>query len=126
MVFTVLIIAMKKDIHPTNFRSVIFKDISNGEMFLIASTIDTEKTEKWTDGKEYPLYEIEVSSTSHPFYTGDSRIMDTAGRAERFRNRAAKAKADAGKKNKKVSKTEPVAEIAPEPVVEEVETPVEA
>jgi large subunit ribosomal protein L31 len=89
---------MKKDIHPTTYRSVIFKDISNGEMFLIASTVDTEKTEKWTDGKEYPLYEIEVSSTSHPFYTGDSRIMDTAGRAERFRNRAAKAKADYKKK----------------------------
>lgn len=84
---------MKKDIHAENYRKVIFKDVSNDEQILLGSTVETEKTGKWTDGKEYPLFEVEVSSTSHPFYTGDTRIMDSAGRAEKFRRRAAKAKA---------------------------------
>lgn len=83
---------MKKGIHPENNRPVIFKDTSNGEMILTNSTVETEKTAKYTDGNEYPLYEVEISSSSHPFYTGDtSRILDTAGRAERFRKRAQKA-----------------------------------
>jgi len=82
---------MKKEIHPDNYRPVIFKDTSNGDMFLVSSCVLTEEVGKYTDGKEYPLYEIEVSSTSHPFYTGDQRIMDTAGRAERFRKRVEKS-----------------------------------
>jgi len=83
---------MKKDIHPENYRKVIFEDSSNGERFLIDSTIESDKTAKWEDGKEYPIVKIEVSSTSHPFYTGQDKRLDTAGRAEKFKSRAAKAK----------------------------------
>ena len=83
---------MKKGKHPANLRDVCFKDISNEKTLLVQSTISTAK--KITlDGIEYPLVEVEISSSSHPFYTGDSRIMDTAGRAERFKNRAQKAAA---------------------------------
>ncbi|MEX0913281.1 MAG: type B 50S ribosomal protein L31, partial [Candidatus Paceibacterota bacterium] len=89
---------MKKDIHPTNYRPVIFVDNSNGERVLVGSTVTIEGTEtdKWTDGKEYPLVRVDVSSASHPFYTGQEKVMDTAGRLEKFKARAAKA----GKKSK--------------------------
>lgn len=82
---------MKADIHPNNYRQVIFHDNSSGERFLVGSTIATEKTEKWTDGKEYPIAFVDVSSASHPFYTGQEKVMDTAGRVERFKQRASKA-----------------------------------
>jgi len=89
---------MKKEIHPENYRPVIFVDNSNGERFLLGSTINIEGTEtdKWIDGKEYPLVRVDVSSASHPFYTGQEKVMDTAGRLEKFKARAAKA----GKKTK--------------------------
>lgn len=82
---------MKKDIHPENYRMVIFHDNSSGERFLFGSTIETEHTDKWEDGQEYPLAYIDVSSASHPFYTGNEKVMDTAGRVERFKARAEKA-----------------------------------
>ncbi len=82
---------MKADIHPKNYRQVIFHDNSSGERFLTGSTIETDKTEKWTDGKEYPISFLDVSSASHPFYTGQEKVMDTAGRVERFKARAEKA-----------------------------------
>ena len=80
---------MKADIHPENYRMVIFHDNSSGERFLIGSTIETEKTDKWEDGKEYPITYVEVSSASHPFYTGTEKVMDTAGRVEKFKARQA-------------------------------------
>ncbi|MEX0931421.1 MAG: type B 50S ribosomal protein L31 [Candidatus Paceibacterota bacterium] len=83
---------MKKEIHPKNYGPVIFKDNSSGERFLICSTVKTEQKDKWTDGKEYPLYEVEISSASHPFYTGTDKVIDTAGRVEKFKARAAAAK----------------------------------
>ncbi len=83
---------MKKDIHPENYRMVIFHDNSNGARFLIGSTIETDKTDKWEDGQEYPIVYVDVSSTSHPFYTGQEKVMDTAGRVERFKARASKAR----------------------------------
>ena len=70
---------------------VIFHDNSSGERMLIGSTIETSATDKWTDGKEYPLASVDVSSASHPFYTGQEKIMDTAGRVDRFKQRMAKA-----------------------------------
>lgn len=88
---------MKKEIHPENYRMVIFHDNSSGERFLVGSTIETEKSDTWTDGKEYPLAFVDVSSASHPFYTGNEKVMDTAGRVERFKARAEKA----GKRSKK-------------------------
>lgn len=81
---------MKADIHADNYRKVIFKDESSGEMFLVYSSVSTEKTEKWSDGNEYDLYETEISSASHPFYTGKETSLDRAGRAEKFRARMAK------------------------------------
>ncbi len=83
---------MKKDIHPNNYRLVIFEDSSCGERFLIGSTIPSNETDKWEDGQEYPLVKVDVSSASHPFYTGNEKVMDTAGRVERFKARVAKAK----------------------------------
>jgi large subunit ribosomal protein L31 len=83
---------MKKDTHPANHRPVIFEDSSSGARFLIHSTVETEATGKWEDGKEYPLMQIEISSASHPFYTGHAKTMDTTGRIEKFRARAAAAK----------------------------------
>jgi len=81
---------MKADIHPKNYRLVIFHDNSSGERFLVGSTIKATATEKWTDGKEYPIAFVDVSSASHPFYTGQEKVMDTAGRVERFKARASK------------------------------------
>ena len=83
---------MKKDIHPADYRQVIFEDVTSGKRFLIGSTIATEKTDKWDDKKEYPLVQIEISSASHPFYTGQSKTIDTAGRVEKFKTRLSKAK----------------------------------
>lgn len=74
---------MKQDIHP-DYNFVVFEDQSSGERFLTKSTMTTDETTKWDDGKEYPIIKIEVSSSSHPFYTGKSLFIDTAGRVEKF------------------------------------------
>ena len=74
---------MKKDIHP-NYRYVVFQDQSANFAFLTRSTIETRETIKWEDGKEYPLYKVDISSASHPFYTGKQKIVDSEGRVERF------------------------------------------
>lgn len=80
---------MKKDIHPS-YRDVVFHDTSSEFKFLTKSTIETSETTEWTDGKTYPLYKVEVSSESHPFYTGKKMLLDTAGRVEKFNKRYAK------------------------------------
>ena len=91
---------MKKDIHPENYRKVAFEDTSNKAVFLISSTVATKETTK-VDGKEYPLYKVEISSASHPFYTGNDNVVDSAGRVERFKARATKTGAPAKKSSKK-------------------------
>ncbi|HEY8367427.1 MAG TPA: type B 50S ribosomal protein L31 [Bacteroidia bacterium] len=78
---------MKKDIHPENYRYVVFKDMSNEETFLTKSCVNTKETIVWEDGNEYPLYKLEISSTSHPFYTGKIKLVDTAGRIDKFNTR---------------------------------------
>jgi large subunit ribosomal protein L31 len=84
---------MKKELHPKTYRMVVFKDISNDYSFLTKSTIDTRDTIKWEDGNEYPLVKLEISHMSHPYYTGKMKLVDTAGRVDKFRTRyAAKAK----------------------------------
>ena len=88
---------MKKDIHPKDYRLVIFADNSSDAKFLISSTIHTKETAKWTDGKDYPIHHVEISSASHPFYTNQDKTIDTAGRVEKFKNRQAKAKPKAAK-----------------------------
>jgi len=81
---------MKKDIHPENYRLVVFKDMSNEYSFITKSTAETAETIKWEDGNEYPLIKLEISHQSHPFYTGKMQLVDTAGRIDKFKNRYAK------------------------------------
>ena len=78
---------MKKGIHPENYRLVVFKDVSNDYSFLSKSTADTKDTIVWEDGNEYPLVKLEISNMSHPFYTGKMKLVDTAGRVDKFRTR---------------------------------------
>ena len=82
---------MKKGIHPADYRPVVFKDMSNGDMFLTCSTCKTNDTVEF-EGETYPLVKLEISSTSHPFYTGKSKLVDTAGRVDRFMSRYGKIK----------------------------------
>ena len=77
---------MKKGIHPENYRPVLFKDMSNGDVFLSQSTAKSNETEVY-EGVEYPLIKLEISSSSHPFYTGKAKLVDTAGRVDKFFNR---------------------------------------
>ena len=83
---------MKTDIHPADYRQVIFEDQGTGVRFLIGSTVKTDKVATY-EGKEYPLFVVEISSASHPFYTGKSNTIDRAGRIDRFKARVSKAKA---------------------------------
>ncbi len=78
---------MKKDIHPQDYRFVVFKDMSNEYAFLTKSTVNTKDTIEWEDGKEYPLVKLEISNTSHPFYTGKMQLIDTAGRVDKFKTK---------------------------------------
>ena len=80
---------MKKGIHPENYRMVAFKDMSNGDVFLTRSTANTKETLE-VDGTEYPLVKLEISRTSHPFYTGKQKIIDTGGRVQKFEKRFGK------------------------------------
>ncbi len=77
---------MRKDIHP-NYREVVFWDLSSDFKFITRSTIQTTESMTWEDGKTYPVYKVEVSSKSHPFYTGKNVLVDTAGRVDKFRKR---------------------------------------
>lgn len=85
---------MKKDIHPTNYRTVVFKDISIDKTWLGKSTASSKETTKWEDGSEYPLIKLEISSESHPFFTGKMKLVDTAGRIDKFKKRYSKTKAE--------------------------------
>ncbi|MCK9204375.1 MAG: type B 50S ribosomal protein L31 [Bacteroidales bacterium] len=78
---------MKKNIHPKDYRLVVFKDMSNEYAFLSKSTVKTKETIVWEDGLEYPLIKLEISHTSHPFYTGKMKLVDTAGRVDKFKSR---------------------------------------
>ncbi len=82
-------LAMKKDMHP-QVRNVVFKDISCDFSFLGSSTLDSKETIKWEDGKTYPLVKVEISSASHPFFTGKQRLLDTEGRIDRFKKKYGK------------------------------------
>lgn len=82
---------MKKNIHPDNYRLVAFKDMSNDDVFLTKSTADTSETLD-VDGVNYPLIKMEISRTSHPYYTGKSKLVDTAGRIDKFKTKYAKFK----------------------------------
>ena len=105
---------MKSSIHPTNYRPVVFSDDVAGFAFLTQSTAQTDETIKWEDGSVYPLVKVHISSASHPFFTGEEKIIDTEGRVDRFKAKFAaaearkqelanKAKKKAAAKAKKVS-----------------------
>ena len=83
---------MQKSIHPGNYRFVVFKDMSNGTIFLGRSTANSGEKIKWEDGQEYPVIKLDISSTSHPFYTGKNVLVDTAGRIDKFKKRYEKKK----------------------------------
>jgi large subunit ribosomal protein L31 len=80
---------MQKTIHPDEYRLMVFEDLNNGTRFLTRSTAKTDKTTKWDDGTEYPLVQVHITSASHPFYTGEERILDIEGRVDKFKARAA-------------------------------------
>ena len=82
---------MKTDIHPTDYRLVAFKDMSNDDIFITKSTVNAKETIE-VDGIEYPLVKLEISRTSHPYYTGKSKLVDTAGRIDKFKNKYSKFK----------------------------------
>lgn len=99
---------MKKDLHPTEYRPVVFQDPAASFAFLTQSTAKATKTIKWEDGNEYPLIETHISSASHPFFTGEEKIIDTEGRVDRFKARFAageKRKDALANKAKKAAKT---------------------
>lgn len=81
--------SMKKSLHPDNYRLVVFEDLNNGSRFLTRSTVASDDTTKWEDGQEYPLIKVHVTSASHPFFTGEERILDIEGRVDKFKARAA-------------------------------------
>ena len=81
---------MKEGIHPKNYRPVVFQDLSNGDKFIVRSCISTTDTIKMEDGNEYPLSKVEITNASHPFFTGQQMLLDTAGRVERFNKRFGK------------------------------------
>lgn len=105
---------MKKDLHPKNYRAVVFQDLNNGFTFLTRSTVATEETIKWEDGNEYPLVKVHITSASHPFFTGEERVLDIEGRVDKFKARAqaaekareARAKAAAKQTARKAAKAE--------------------
>ena len=105
---------MKKDLHPNTYRLVVFQDLNNGFKFLTRSTVAAEETIKWEDGKEYPLVKVHITSASHPYFTGEERVLDIEGRVDKFKARAkaaeaareARAKAAAKQPARKVAKAE--------------------
>ena len=103
---------MKKEIHPTNYRLVVFEDLNDGTKILTRSTVASEETIKWEDGNEYPVVKVHISSSSHPFYTGQEKLVDVEGRVDKFKARreaaeaARKAKAEKAKKPAKAEKEE--------------------
>lgn len=97
---------MKKDLHPTDYRPVVFQDDAAGFAFLTQSTATTNDTIKWEDGNEYPLVKLHISSASHPYFTGEEKIIDTEGRVDRFKAKfetAAKRRAELANKAKKTA-----------------------
>lgn len=109
-------LTMKKDLHPTNYRPVVFQDLNNNQTFITKSTVATEETIK-LDGVEYPLVKVHISSASHPFFTGQEKLVDIEGRVDKFKARQEAAKARAEAMKKKASKTR-----EKQPKADEVET----
>jgi large subunit ribosomal protein L31 len=125
---------MKKNLHPEDYRLMVIQDTSDGSTFLTHSTAKTEETIKWTDGKEYPLFKVHISSTSHPFFTGQEKLVDVEGRVDRFKARQKRAEefrlASQQRKSaptvKKAVKPKKSPEVPAEPATEEMTPAVSA
>ena len=96
---------MKTDLHPDDYQLMVFEDLNNGFRFLTRSTAKTDEKTKWEDGNEYPLVKVHITSSSHPFYTGEERILDIEGRVDKFKARAAAGKAARDKRAAAAQKT---------------------
>lgn len=117
---------MKKDLHPDNYRLVVFEDLNNGFRFLTRSTAASDDKTKWDDGNEYPLIKVHITSASHPFFTGEERILDIEGRVDKFKARAAAGQASKDKRAaaaQKQSKREAAKIEKAEAKAENVKTP---
>lgn len=95
---------MKASLHPADYRPVVFEDLSNGFRFITKSTIKTDEKTKWEDGKEYPLVKLHITSSSHPFFTGQEKLVDIEGRVDKFRARQDAAKKAASALTSKAAK----------------------
>ena len=104
------VIMSKKELHPKDYRFVVFSDEAANFSFLTKSTAKSDETVKWTDGNEYPLVKVQISSASHPFFTGEEKIIDTEGRVDRFKARAKKAEERKAALSNKAKKAEKEAE----------------
>jgi large subunit ribosomal protein L31 len=115
---------MKKDLHPKNYRTVVFQDLNNQQTYLTRSTVATD--EKITlDGAEYPLVKVHISSSSHPFFTGEERVLDIEGRVDKFKARAAAAVAAKDKRVAAAKKTKTRAEIKAAKAADQPTSPAE-
>lgn len=110
---------MKKDLHPNDYRPVVFEDLGDGFRILTKSTIKTNETTKWEDGNEYPLVKVHISSNTHPFFTGTEKLLDMEGRVDRFKARAEAA--EKAKAAKVASTKKPRVKKSVDEVVEAVE-----
>ena len=113
---------MKSSIHPQDYRPVVFSDERAGFSFLTQSTAASDETIKWEDGKDYPLVKIHISSASHPFFTGEEKIIDTEGRVDRFKNKFEQAKKYRAQKAKKTSAKTKQADKTSEAKVEQTDS----
>jgi large subunit ribosomal protein L31 len=116
---------MKKDLHPQNYRLVVFQDLNNDANFLTRSTVASDETVKWEDGNEYPLVKVHISSASHPFFTGEERIVDIEGRVDKFKARA-KAAEDARASRAKAAKKQTARKAAKAEKQDAKKTPAKA
>jgi large subunit ribosomal protein L31 len=115
-------LTMKKSLHPDNYRAVVFEDLNNGFRFLTRSTVATEETTKWEDGNEYPLVKVHITSASHPFFTGEERVLDIEGRVDKFKARAAAGQAAKDKRAAAAQKTARRAAAKAEKAADKVES----
>ncbi len=113
---------MKKDLHPANYRLVVFQDLNNGFTLLTRSTVASDEKIKWEDGNKYPLVKVHISSASHPFFTGEERIVDIEGRVDKFKARA-KAAEEAREKRTAAAKKKVARKVAKAEKAEAKKTP---
>lgn len=114
---------MKKGLHPDNYQLVVFEDLNNGQRILTRSTIASEETTKWDDGNEYPLVKVHITAFSHPYYTGEERVLDIEGRVDKFKARAAAGAAAKEKRAAAAQKTARRKALKEEKAADKVEKP---